>query len=372
MLHVSLNVFFIAISLFFFLGCKNTKTLPKDASLRMVFYSLVDSSQICIFHINFNSSELNNLCTSELITGIWAEECVVYSNFLEEDFEKYPAKVAYNQLLRTLSYLELNYNSIKKQLDSILVIAHEGKMLENEKLYLSEFKNAFEKFKIKGYVKNFLKDQEVLILGNNLFQNSESSLLLMMNVLEAKFLALDEPTAKRKVVKDKFTSESIWQLEEKKGSEFAACRQAFSKTLRSTGKSGIENANLCREIIRNQLQTSKLLQTLKNSSKQKLYVYGETWAKLSKIIGSQKIQKSHLEQKQSEFCYLSGLELIQQKKLPKEISLQACYLVSFGIEYLESIGYTEAELISSYSFSQAASTSTDIFPECNPKFSIKK
>jgi hypothetical protein len=357
--------YFLFILLFVF-DCKTQKTIPKEAALRMVFFAREANSQVCVFQVSADlDSTKQSLCRPIDIPSEWSD-CKVYSNALEPDFATYPARSAYNQFIRSLSDIELNSRQIKTQLESVLIVGSEKPFLEMEKSYYSEFRKGFEKFKLKGYGKALAKDEAILTLAT-LYPDPEDATLHLMEKTESKFLNLSDVSTKRKATKDMITDKNIWMKEEQNVLEFVSCRQAFSESLRSTGKSGLENAQNCRNLIQKNLDSSKVLTGLQKDKKSKLYVYGEIWWELASITNNSKITTTSLIEKQADYCYLPVLNLMKKKKLSREIALKACYTVSFGIEYLEKLGYEEANVLESNSLPKASSVLPQVFPECNPK-----
>ncbi|MCX7997560.1 MAG: hypothetical protein N3A69_01230 [Leptospiraceae bacterium] len=353
--------FFLFFFLFVFIQClwlnKNT---DKKFFYKLVFHLNENSGKVCLFRTE-NLEPTG--CSSDYA---FENSCkTFYFSDSNSNLEK--SKTIQAEFFKILSELELNYPKIKSSLTSVFIIGFEKDYFKKEKDFQKELEASLKKYKVNLHILFFKEEDELKIYSENIEQSS--FLFHTMKERESRFFIRTFQPNKDLFFKEEITPFTIAKKNEDK-KEFIACRQALSEKIRSTGKTGIENALKCQEIIFDEMKKSKTYSNLQKEIRErqisKIYLQEEDWNLAQEILNSSNLVYSKLLEKQVDFCYLSPMELIKKYKISKKLAKSACYYFEFAISFLDFLNINEAQVIQEDEFLRQLSIHPQIDSKCNP------
>lgn len=360
--------FFLLFFILFFSCPWFNKEENQKIFYKVIFQLDVEKGRICIFKVSHIAEAK---CSSELPFS--KNFCRTFEFFNQK--KKLPKeKVVHAEFIKLLSELELDYSKIKNGLKSIFVLSFEKEYFKREKEFLKEFEPTLKKYSLKLEV-FFLKEEEETKYYSEILETN-SFLFHYLRENESRFLIKKPQLAKDLFFREELSPYIIGKKNEHR-KEFISCRQALSTKIRSTGKTGIENASICQEIILEELKSNKIYLSLQKEIRERhisnFYLQGEDWNNIQEILGSPNILYHELLEKQSDYCYLSPMELIKKYKLSKNSARNACYTLAYAISFLDFLNIKQAKIISQDDFLRYVSIHPQFDTECNPDLSpVKK
>lgn len=336
------------------------RKMDPSSQVRLLIQTNGSESKACLFEITPKNQSQTGKCTTSVIEPRW-KDCKKLS--LEDPHGISMERFATNQILKVLSEVRLSEQQLKNQLKSAVFFAEDNFDIKDKKKLEDEVSKSLKKQGLDSKVWISKDSDNIEFLLSSRPENENWSILSIASEETQIASASGVSSKPQKIQKEAIGFNKYW-LEKDGIKENTHCRQAFSPFLRSTGKTGEDNYQECKNFLKEKIKKMKIFQDKKILENSDLFGYGNGFKQISELFKTETITKQQLESASHSACFLSIVELMNDKKISKESSKTMCYSISLVIAILETIEKEQIKVFPKDHLAKLVASSSLVDPDC--------